>query len=60
MTAFSNLPAEIQTMFTVLLFIAFVGEIHLMCYKLFHKAAGKTAASAVFLLILAALLILLA
>lgn len=61
MTAFINLPAEVQTVFTVLLFIALVGEICLMFYIISHKsAAGKIAVSALFLLILITLLILLA
>ena len=42
MTAFINLPAEVQTVFTVLMFIAFVGEICLLFYIISHKStAGK-------------------
>ena len=61
MTAFINLPAEVQTALTVLMFIAFVGEICLLFYIISHKStAGKIAVSALFLLILITLLILLA
>lgn len=61
MTAFIDLPAEFQTALTVLLFIAFVGEVRLLFFKFCYKtSAGKIAASAAFLLVLAALLILLA
>lgn len=61
MTAFINLPAEIQTVFTVLLFIAFAGEICLLFYILCHKTSAKRiAVSSAFLLILFTLLILLA
>lgn len=61
MTAFIDLPNGIQTVFTIMLFIGFAGELCLLIYKLGHRSYGrKIAASVVFLLTLAALLILLA